>query len=1359
MLKSLILFILFGLLEQSVGLFVPSVDGVELSCACKDVHLFLAYGGSADFRGRHNTYYNYISDATTNVNVKIVEALYHLNGARVNGTFLSQVHVYEAKDDFNVSVFGDRLNANNYAWDYVTARCGNEVRNLGPHQAFTCGGSSVAMDYSTATIVASGGWEAFVSGNYIYGHIAGPSHRLDVTFASMHPERAGQFAGLIGDSFDGMTPRFGRRDKYPTSGNFTTSANAEGAIRGHAAEYEVSSPFDTRFKYSVFGKKIPKTSQSGRRLQTVSECCSVCNAKGWTYCNEASPSPSPPPPSPPPPSPPPPSPPQPSPPPPLTLTVSAESATSVRLTGPWWDWDPNGGPVAADNGDGTWTVTLDPIPTEDMVYLWVVGGVQEDLVHNAAHAECEDEIDAGSIITDFNSWANRVWVLGSANVDDGYGVCDGTASPPPPATTGLSLTVTADGATSVRLTGPWWDWDPNGGPVAADNGDGTWTVTLDPIPTEDMVYLWVVGGVQEDLVHNAAHAECEDEIDAGSIITDFNSWANRVWVLGSANVDDGYGVCDGTASPPPPATTGLSLTVTADGATSVRLTGPWWDWDPNGGPVAADNGDGTWTVTLDPIPTEDMVYLWVVGGVQEDLVHNAAHAECEDEIDAGSIITDFNSWANRVWVLGSANVDDGYGVCDGTASPPPPATTGLSLTVTADGATSVRLTGPWWDWDPNGGPVAADNGDGTWTVTLDPIPTEDMVYLWVVGGVQEDLVHNAAHAECEDEIDAGSIITDFNSWANRVWVLGSANVDDGYGVCDGTASPPPPATTGLSLTVTADGATSVRLTGPWWDWDPNGGPVAADNGDGTWTVTLDPIPTEDMVYLWVVGGVQEDLVHNAAHAECEDEIDAGSIITDFNSWANRVWVLGSANVDDGYGVCDGTASPPPPATTGLSLTVTADGATSVRLTGPWWDWDPNGGPVAADNGDGTWTVTLDPIPTEDMVYLWVVGGVQEDLVHNAAHAECEDEIDAGSIITDFNSWANRVWVLGSANVDDGYGVCDGTASPPPPATTGLSLTVTADGATSVRLTGPWWDWDPNGGPVAADNGDGTWTVTLDPIPTEDMVYLWVVGGVQEDLVHNAAHAECEDEIDAGSIITDFNSWANRVWVLGSANVDDGYGVCDGTASPPPPATTGLSLTVTADGATSVRMTGPWWDWDPNGGPVAADNGDGTWTVTLDPIPTEDMVYLWVVGGVQEDLVHNAAHAECEDEIDAGSIITDFNSWANRVWVLGSANVDDGYGVCDGTASPPPPATTGLSPPPATTGLSPPPPSAGLSLTVTADGATSVRMTGPWWDWDPNGGPVAADNGDGTWTVTLDPIPTEDMVYPVGRGRGAGRPRP
>ena len=109
----------------------------------------------------------------------------------------------------------------------------------------------------------------------------------------------------------------------------------------------------------------------------------------------------------------------------------------------------------------------------------------------------------------------------------------------------------------------------------------------------------------------------------------------------------------------------------------------------------------------------------------------------------------------------------------------------------------------------------------------------------------------------------------------------------------------------------------------------------------------------------------------------------------------------------------------------------------------------------------------------------------------------------------------------------------------------------------------------------------------------------------------------------------------------------------------------LSVTTTVcSAASSVAMTGPWWGWDPAAGPVASDNGDGTWTFTFDPAPTDDMEYLLVVDGVQEDLV--AAGSASGDW--SCTPITDYWSYANRLWTVGSGDVTNVYGTC-GTECP------------------------------------------------------------------------------------------
>lgn len=109
----------------------------------------------------------------------------------------------------------------------------------------------------------------------------------------------------------------------------------------------------------------------------------------------------------------------------LQLTVTAPaSATSVRLTGPWWEWNTEGGPVGVSNNDNTWTFTFDPAPTENMEYLYIVDGVQENLVDNAAGNQCVSRIDGGRMVTDYANYANRVWVLGSGNQVESYDSCD-----------------------------------------------------------------------------------------------------------------------------------------------------------------------------------------------------------------------------------------------------------------------------------------------------------------------------------------------------------------------------------------------------------------------------------------------------------------------------------------------------------------------------------------------------------------------------------------------------------------------------------------------------------------------------------------------------------------------------------------------------------------------------------------------------------------------------------------------------------------------------------------------------------------------------------------------------------------------
>ena len=109
----------------------------------------------------------------------------------------------------------------------------------------------------------------------------------------------------------------------------------------------------------------------------------------------------------------------------------------------------------------------------------------------------------------------------------------------------------------------------------------------------------------------------------------------------------------------------------------------------------------------------------------------------------------------------------------------------------------------------------------------------------------------------------------------------------------------------------------------------------------------------------------------------------------------------------------------------------------------------------------------------------------------------------------------------------------------------LNLTVAVPcGTTMLRLSGPWWGWNPSGGPVGVDNGDGTFTFTLDPAPTENMEYLYTTDGVSyENLIDNAQNAECNDRVDGGRFNTDYFSYANRIWIVGSGDQAETFDSC------------------------------------------------------------------------------------------------------------------------------------------------------------------------------------------------------------------------
>ncbi len=321
----------------------------------------------------------------------------------------------------------------------------------------------------------------------------------------------------------------------------------------------------------------------------------------------------------------------------------------------------------------------------------------------------------------------------------------------------------------------------------------------------------------------------------------------------------------------------------------------------------------------------------------------------------------------------------------------------------------------------------------------------------------------------------------------------------------------------------ASGATEMKLK----VWSPDANiPVRLKVEDYT-----NPGISVETEAMTTMAGQWETLVFDFANQA------AGTAAIDFNNSYNK------ASVFFNFGTDGATAGQKTyyfddldmnSAQTGLSITVDVCSTTAdtVRMTGPFWGWDPNGGPLATDNGNGTWTVNLNPAPTANMEYLFIVDGVQENLI--------QDMQNGGTCapVTDYFSYANRIWNVGDTSaVDVVYDRCVSCAFPDLVITTEIcDSTITP---TEVRLAGPiWGNWNPTTGPLATDNGDGTWTVTISPAPMDSFQYLMVIDGTTENLI--------QAMIDSGDCapVTDYSTYANRLWTLGQpGTIDVTYGQC------------------------------------------------------------------------------------------------------------------------------------------------------------------------------------------------------------------------
>jgi hypothetical protein len=287
-------------MSGALHFLLPVLASTECSCASRDPHVTLAYGGNADFRGADNKIFNFLSGPGVSVNVMTQTSIFKLQELVVNGTYITKVYFNINTADgqsYHLTYDADELNNDLVSYTMVTASCGqSKPYSFGLHGKHSCSEIEAHVDFNTLHVVTPQ-WEIRVRGQPIYNRVSGPMHRLDVAFESLVAVESLSAHGIIGQSFDGSgIPRYGRMDLYPPlnePGEFTTSAMAQGAIEGAAMDYEVSSPFSTTFKYSRFDSPFIDGEVVGEGLDaTVGTLASASRELQSCWC-ASSPPPSP----------------------------------------------------------------------------------------------------------------------------------------------------------------------------------------------------------------------------------------------------------------------------------------------------------------------------------------------------------------------------------------------------------------------------------------------------------------------------------------------------------------------------------------------------------------------------------------------------------------------------------------------------------------------------------------------------------------------------------------------------------------------------------------------------------------------------------------------------------------------------------------------------------------------------------------------------------------------------------------------------------------------------------------------------------------------------------------------------------
>ena len=249
----------------------PPPSPLPAALARQDPHLQFADGGRADFRGADREIFCFLSSRNLTVNAKIGARDFMLGSTLVHGTFITEIFVRAVTTlGRTLRIFTQTIPAGALYVDELSARGALQQQYFLGHRASRTVGDVDLRTKELSVSVRTSHWEVAVAVRPIFGALRPGQKRLDLSIRELAVDAAVAPHGLVGQAFDhddvGVD---GAQDQYAGS-EFTTQAQAEGAIEGSWEDYRVAAPFDADFRFSRFGRTSapPRnvSSLSGRRI-------------------------------------------------------------------------------------------------------------------------------------------------------------------------------------------------------------------------------------------------------------------------------------------------------------------------------------------------------------------------------------------------------------------------------------------------------------------------------------------------------------------------------------------------------------------------------------------------------------------------------------------------------------------------------------------------------------------------------------------------------------------------------------------------------------------------------------------------------------------------------------------------------------------------------------------------------------------------------------------------------------------------------------------------------------------------------------------------------------------------------------